>query len=510
PSGNSFSTSSIVIVKDPIAPEVLTKSITLELDASGKGTITSADIDNGSSDVCGIASLSLDKVSFDCSNIGDNVVSLTATDNNGNLTSASAMVTVVDLVAPEVFTKNITLELDASGKGTITSADIDNGSSDACGIASLSLDKVNFDCSNIGDNVVSLTVTDIFGNSSVETALVTITNETPVINSVSIPVDPQQINTNIVASVDFTDINISSSEISWGDGTSNAMEIVDNTMISSHGYSIPGVYTISILVTDICGQSASYEYQYVVIYDPSGGFVSGGGWINSLPGYFTPDPSLSGKATFGFVAKYKKGTNIPEGNTQFKFNSAGFQFESEAYDWLVVAGNRAKYKGNGMVNGVSGYFFLLTATDASDRSEVDRFRIKIWDSNDAVIYDNQPGAANDADTTNEIGGGSITVHDGKKSDNSSRIDLNNTLQVSVYPNPASSDLTLEVSNELIDLNPDYTISIFDVNGLIIYNRNYNGNIDSRINIDISKFSSGTYIIQFNNSKTNQLYKFFKQ
>jgi hypothetical protein len=41
----------------------------------------------------------------------------------------------------------------------------------------------------------------------------------------------------------------------------------------------------------------------------------------------------------------------------------------------------------------------------------DLFRIKIWDSaTGETVYDNQPGASDDADPITELGGGSIVVH----------------------------------------------------------------------------------------------------
>jgi hypothetical protein len=68
----------------------------VQLDASGQASITSADVDGGSSDACGIASLSLSQDSFACSDVGDNTVGLTATDVNGNTASCDATVTVID------------------------------------------------------------------------------------------------------------------------------------------------------------------------------------------------------------------------------------------------------------------------------------------------------------------------------------------------------------------------------------------------------------------------------
>jgi len=47
-------------------------------------------------------------------------------------------------------------------------------------------------------------------------------------------------------------------------------------------------------------------------------------------------------------------------------------------------------------------------------TDVDMFRIKIWDKDDgdAVVYDNQIGDADDADLTTAIRGGSIKIHKG--------------------------------------------------------------------------------------------------
>ena len=121
----------------------------------------------------------------------------------------------------------------------------------------------------------------------------------------------------------------------------------------------------------------------------------------------------AGKATFGFVSRYKKGTTVPSGNTQFRFHAAGLTFESTSYEWLVVAGARAQFKGEGAVNGMSGFGFLLSVVDGqvTGGDGIDRFRIKIWDKESgALVYDNQIEAADDAQPQTGLSGGSITIH----------------------------------------------------------------------------------------------------
>ncbi|MCJ7659477.1 MAG: hypothetical protein MUO67_10035 [Anaerolineales bacterium] len=140
----------------------------------------------------------------------------------------------------------------------------------------------------------------------------------------------------------------------------------------------------------------------MAIYDPSGGFVTGGGWFDSPENAYKPDPTLTGKATFGFVSKYKKGANVPEGNTEFQFHAGDLNFHSTSYDWLVVAGTKAMFKGTGTINGTDEYKFMLSAEDDSP----DTFRIKIWTEDEfdveTVVYDNGSDQA--------IEGGNIVIH----------------------------------------------------------------------------------------------------
>src|SRR5690606_4974458 len=148
--GNQDSSSAVVTVIDTVKPTVITQNINLYLDANGQATITENDIDNGSSDACGNLVLSLDSTNFNCSNIGQNTVWLRATDNEGNVDSASAVVTVIDTIKPTVITQNIDVYLDINGQASIMASDVDNGSNDVCSSVTLSVDSMNFDCSEVG------------------------------------------------------------------------------------------------------------------------------------------------------------------------------------------------------------------------------------------------------------------------------------------------------------------------------------------------------------------------
>jgi len=127
-----------------------------------------------------------------------------------------------------------------------------------------------------------------------------------------------------------------------------------------------------------------------------------------------PDPFLTGKATFGFVSKYKKKDSVPTGNTEFQFHAGDLNFHSDAYDWLLIAGPKAKYKGTGTINGSGNYGFMLFAIDEklTPSTDVDLFRIQIWDKDnaDALVYDNQVGAGEYDEPATAIQGGNIVIH----------------------------------------------------------------------------------------------------
>jgi uncharacterized repeat protein (TIGR01451 family) len=188
----------------------------------------------------------------------------------------------------------------------------------------------------------------------------------------------------------------------WDDTTSSP----NAGATPSHTYGAAGIYEVCLTVTDP-GLLSDTACTIAVVYDPSAGFVTGGGWIDSPAGAYAPDTLLEGRANFGFVSKYKKGADTPTGQTEFQFQAGDLNFHSDSYEWLVVTGSDyARYKGNGAINGEGDYKFMLWAGDGTGTDGADTFRIKIWAEDDAgnetVIYDNG--------MDQDIGGGSIVVH----------------------------------------------------------------------------------------------------
>jgi hypothetical protein len=269
-------------------------------------------------------------------------------------------------------------------------------------------------------NGITVTVTDQAGVSGSGSAAVTVNNLAPIITGLGGPVDPIALGGMVTLSATFTDVgsqDTHSCTFHWNDGTPDTVVAAPGAGSGScsamHNYATSNVYPVDILVTDDDTGSATSSYQYAVVYDARNGFVTGGGWINSPPGAYAANGTLAGKANFGFVSKYQKGADVPTGNTEFQFQTANFNFKSTEYEWLVIAGAKAQYKGSGTINGQGDYGFLLTAIDGSVNGGggVDKLRLKVWDkSTGNVIYDNQTGASETADPTTALGGGSVVIH----------------------------------------------------------------------------------------------------
>ena len=161
---------------------------------------------------------------------------------------------IVDDEAPIVITQNSTVQLDANGDASITVDDVNNGSSDNCTVDSMFLDITNFDCGNVGENTVTLTVVDVNENISTETAIITVED-------------------NVYPIIKLT----ASDQIKKCDGAGNVSDLnawlADNGgATASDACGITWSNDFTSLSND-CGNTGSTEVSFTAT-DPSGNIVS--------------------------------------------------------------------------------------------------------------------------------------------------------------------------------------------------------------------------------------------
>ena len=137
-------------------------------------------------------------------------------------------------------------------------------------------------------------------------------------------------------------------------------------------------------------------------------------WIHRAHGGDGPERTRRAKDNLGFVAKYKKGTTIPEGETEFQYKPATTQFPLASTSTAPrttgssFSGSRGQFQGSGTINGAGNYGFQVTVIDGGN---TDTFRIKIWDkATMVVVFDSEPGQPDTWDPTVVTSGGNIVVH----------------------------------------------------------------------------------------------------
>ena len=166
----SATCSAVITVIDTTKPVAICSNVNRYLNSAGNVSVSASSVASLSSDNCGPLAYTFStgtSRSYDCTNIGPNVVAITVTDPSGNSSFCSSTITILDTVQPTAFCNNQTVYLSSSGLASIPVSQLNNSSIDACGISSISVNGtsiLNFGCSDLGAQNLTLSVTDNFSN----------------------------------------------------------------------------------------------------------------------------------------------------------------------------------------------------------------------------------------------------------------------------------------------------------------------------------------------------------
>jgi uncharacterized protein YjdB len=499
------SAATTVNAEDTANPVVLTKNISVQL-VNGAAVITAADVDNGSTDNCGMASLALDKTTFSCADAGTQTVTLTATDRSGNTSSATATVTVEEKVKPVVATKNITVQLDATGTATISDDAVNNGSADNCSSAEslvFSTDIKSFSCANVGTPVtVTLTVTDANGNSDSQTATVTVEDKTA----------PAAVTKNISVALVNGSAVITAADVDNGsaDNCGIASMSLNKTSFSCAD---TGNQTVTLTVTDKGGNTSSATATVTVTGSVTAPAIAVSRTNNTYTGL---DPKT---IALGYGAQSLTLTASINGSA------------SGTYSWSPAAG----LSNAGIANPVftpsaaGTYTFTVTATSESGCPASASVTIKVIDvrcgnKNNKVLICKKEGTSKAKegcvgaeDVADQLRNGAklggcttgVIAADGSET---SALDLSSlgattSVRLTSYPNPFANQTT--VSFTLPKAEQKVTLAIFDAVGnriATLYSGKAEANVANEFVFDGSQLPAGAYFARLITAQGSQTFK----
>ena len=241
---------------DNVPPIAIAQDFTVFLDTNGQATVSSSNINNGSSDNCGIASMAVSPNFFNCAAIGNQVVTLTVTDTQGNINTAQANVTVLDNIMPSIGTlSNQTITGNINCQATLANYTSLISATDNCGTPTITQNPLAGTLIT-GTTTITLTATDASGNFNTTTFDVIIEDTTnPTINAIA----------------DQTVNGDASCQGSVADYTSLAVvsDNCDTTPVVSQspaaGTSFSGTTTVTLTVTDASGNFSATSFDVVVL-----------------------------------------------------------------------------------------------------------------------------------------------------------------------------------------------------------------------------------------------------
>jgi hypothetical protein len=256
--------------------------------------------------------------------------------------------------------------------------------------------------------------TDVAGNvSAPATASGIQIDKTPPVTNTNVTPNPVQINSGATLSAAITDSlsGVASADYNIDGGAFISLTgafggTSVNVSVAIAPFSTPGLHDLCVRGTDVAGNVGTPNCVVLAVFDPNGGFVTGGGGTGSPAGADSSNPTGSGPVTFGFNVKYLPNTTTPAGDVEFHYNSGNINFKSTGFDFLVVTSEpRAQLQGTGTINGNTTCAFAIDAWSGSFQpGNVDAFGITIFNCGGATgnRY-NLPTAP--------ITQGSIKIHD---------------------------------------------------------------------------------------------------
>jgi hypothetical protein len=482
--GNSATCSFTVTVNDTEAPTwtACPANRTVSTSATSCDAIVSWTVPTAA-DQCSVPTTTTSHTSGSTFALGTTTVTYSAVDAAGNTATCTFTVTVNDSVAPTALCQGVTVTLDAAGNGSTNSSAVNNGSSDNCAIDTVVLSQTAFTCADAGVNTVTLTVTDLAGNTSTCTAVVTV-------------VAPAVTGTATAAVIDC------GFNISCNGGTDGVATAAGAGGCPSYTY----LWSNSATTATVTGLAAG-TYT-VTITDGAGGLVVRTVTLTqpaAITATAIADSICAGDS--GAVNLTPTGGNDCLGYTFLWSNGATTEdlgnVPAGTYNVTVTDANGC----TGTQTVTLGAFAALNPTISNVGNLLSS--VQVWVTYQWLLNGNTiPGATASGYTATATGSYSLLVTDANGCTGTSAPTTITVVAVadptqgliglSIYPNPARGEFKLLTEQPITQ---SLTVSIFDMYGHR-FTQQYMPSLGHEVAFDINGYSAGNYLVEVV-SKTGQ-------
>ncbi|NNE03579.1 MAG: T9SS type A sorting domain-containing protein [Eudoraea sp.] len=391
---------------------------------------------------------------------------------------------------------DFTIELDANGEASIDTSDIDNGSSVTCEPMSLSISQSDFTCADIGENVVTLTVIDAFGNEATCTSTVTVEdNMAPVISCIAD--DTKSTDTGLCSyTVQGTEFDATFSDNCPDGSITNNLNNTDSIAGEELEF---GETTVIWTVDDGNGQTDKCEVTITVIDDEDPVLMT----VQDPMKIWPPNHTYQ---TFDvnafFVSVSDNCTPLTVDDVYIASVSSDEEEDAQGggdgntTNDIVIAQDcksvdlRKERRGNG--NG-RVYTINMMVMDASGNSASASSLVYVPKNNEGTATDD--GIAYQEDCT--LNRAPIVVENNELP-NTYNFDIN------FWPNPSDSNFNLKVSTD--NIVEQINVVVYDVNGRLLHTNTFNPQDTYQFG---SEFTTGLYFAKVTQANKTEIIKIIK-
>jgi hypothetical protein len=297
-------------------------------------------------------------------------------------------------------------------------------------------------------------------------------------------------------------------------------------------------FTIGIRVNNFYFRNEANDNEVVTVAKPLNDFITGGGFVTLTNPAGLIQPKKGTKNNFGFNVKYNKSGTSLQGNINTIIRAEDgkiYQVKGNVMTSLSVRMNttntgQAVFNGKASIQDITNPLspisiegnatLQVNMTDAGEPGTSDRIAITVWNKEGGMWFSSEWTGVRTAEVL--LTRGNIVVRGsnvGTMPSNTARTSAEEEVaaaqdkslemvKASAYPNPFYDKFTVSFGKEITE---EVVIQVVDMKGAVVFTKKIAANsYASDVEIDMSVYRPGTYLVQTIIGTNRQVTKMIKQ